>query len=249
MGHTIYDKQEFMRKYPELVAQGKSKTQIAKELGIGRTTLYRYIEQWAGDPEDLEINSQQVKEESIGTDKFIRTKLEQNPNEIEQLKIEKEEEALQEGDDRAERSIEITFNKILRTINTIDAFREKVQNKDLNDPYFSTTNSKGEPVQYFQSEFEKEKYIVSAIARASNKARGLLDVARTVFKKDSVIQRMQFNIDNRSGQGLSEGMFFGALRYGLKDLDDQQAGQVLDRIEDYLRERDAIKTDSEVIQG
>lgn len=77
------------------------------------------------------------------------------------------------------------------------------------------------------------------IDEAGKIALSLLGLAERYNRRNEAIQQiLQINYDQR--QGISEPMFFGSIRYGLQILGDKEAVEVMQRIEDYLRERNAI---------
>ncbi len=76
------------------------------------------------------------------------------------------------------------------------------------------------------------------IDRAGKIALSLLGLAGQFERRNEAIQQLlQINFQS---QGISESLFFGSLRYGLKILPDKEALKVMDRIENYLGERNAI---------
>ena len=78
------------------------------------------------------------------------------------------------------------------------------------------------------------------IDKAGKIALSLLGLAGQFERRNEAIQQLlQINF-NQGDQGISESLFFGSLRYGLKILDDDLALKVMDRIENYLGERNAI---------
>ena len=76
------------------------------------------------------------------------------------------------------------------------------------------------------------------IDKAGKIALSLLGLAGQFERRNEAIQQLlQINFQS---QGISESLFFGSLRYGLKILPDKEALEVMDRIENYLGERNAI---------
>lgn len=189
MTDKILTKKQFLNQYPPLVAQDLSKTQIANRLGISRGTLYNYLDEWEG-----------------------CTDFQQ---EVEEVESGQESIALENGNASAQKSIEIAFDRILRTIKELDEWREDLDSKSWKDPYFVGQDEEGEPVLNFNSEFEKDKYVLEQIERTTKEAKSLLNVARTIFKKDQVIKALEVNIDQRE-QTLKYGLEWGEIKEMLK---------------------------------
>jgi len=194
MSDTKLSKQQFLNKYPPLVAQNLDKGEIANRLGISRGTLYNYLDRWGG--------STEVQQE------------------VQEVKESQEMIALENGNASAQRSIEIAFDRITRTIQTLDKWREELESKDWNDSYFVGVDEEGEEVHNFNSEFDKDKYVLGQVQRTTQEAKSLLDVAKTIFKKDQVVKALEVNIDNRE-QSIEYGLEWDEIRELLRYVFDQ----------------------------
>lgn len=208
---------EFARDYIELKAEGQSKEKIAEHFGISSRTLRRYLK-----------DSDYVR---------AMSEVDVDPD-------------LEEGDQGSEEQGEISPSEASDLEQEINKKIQKTQDKAIKEGIEEGQEKVDKILQTaYKINMRRIKKAIAednSLDKAGKIALDLLSVADRYNRRDEAIQQMlQINF-NQGDRGISESMFFGSLRYGLEILDDQKAIEVAERVETYLRERNAIEVDGKV---
>lgn len=222
---------EFAEKFVEMKARGLNQQEIAEELGISAKTVRRYKKD-----EDVVQSISEIRNTPSQSDEDVADKitspiddeeLEDVSEAIEERSKELKKEGIEKGKKRAERCLDTAFKLSMKT------------SQALLKEYRNYRNS---------GDFKERKYALNQLKSAASQARSTLSVAKLELEKEKAVNELQVNIDNR--EGISEALFFGALRYGLEPIEDEAIiSEVLERIEDYLRERNALKIESREVDN
>lgn len=222
---------KFAETYVEMKARDKTQKEIADELGVSSRQVRRYlndddyvrrvseIREQPGPEDDVE----EELDEDLGEEGAI-SELEE---EIDDRRVELTKEGIEKGKTRAEKCLDVAFKMSIKTSRAL--LKEYRNYRDHDD-------------------FKKRTYALKQLKSSAAQARSTLAVARQELAKEKAVNQLQVNIDQ--SKGISESDFFGALRYALRPVEDEEiAKTILDRIEEYLQDRDIIEADAEVVES
>lgn len=227
---------KFAETYIEMKAEEKKQEEIAEQLGITPRTLRRYLK----------------------SDKYIRAMSDYDPqsqpnngSSNDSSSQEDRSSPADPGDVRCH--IGANANPDLKEIE--DEINNKIRNRQDEKIKEGIEEGKRKADQILETAFqinmkriEKALKKDDSVDKAGKIAKSLLPLADRFDRRNEAIQEiMQINF-NQDNSGISEGMLFGALKYGLEPLNDQEAMNILERVENYLRERNAIQKDDFEVQ-